>query len=152
MRTTSSARSASSTRRSTSSRRRHCATRSASSTRGNAQGELYLTDTIAHIAAAGGGAGRLADDAAETIGINNRVELEVAAVLRDRINEEHMLNGVTIVDPATTWIDASVELEPDVVLHPFTVLRGTTTVAAGAPRSAPYAVAVDTVIGERVSI
>ena len=72
-------------------------------------------------------------------------------MLRDRINEAHMLNGVTIVDPATTWIDASVELEPDVVVHPFTVLRGTTTVAAGA-EIGPHAVAVDAVIGERVSI
>ena len=119
----------------------------------NAQGELYLTDTIAHIVAAGGGAGAWrADDAVETIGINNRVELaEAAAVLRDRINEAHMLDGVTIVDPATTWIDASVELEPDVVIHPFTVLRGTTTVAAGA-EIGPHAVAVDAVIGERVSI
>ena len=53
-------------------------------------------------------------------------------MLRDRINEAHMLNGVTIVDPATTWIDASVVLEPDVVVHPFTVLRGATSVAAGA--------------------
>jgi bifunctional UDP-N-acetylglucosamine pyrophosphorylase / glucosamine-1-phosphate N-acetyltransferase len=119
----------------------------------NAQGELYLTDTIAHIVAAGGDAGAWrANDTAEAIGINNRVELaEAAAVLRDRINEAHMLNGVTIVDPATTWIDASVELEPDVVVHPFTVLRGTTTVAAGA-EIGPHAVAVDTVIGERVVI
>jgi len=119
----------------------------------NAQGELYLTDTIAHIVAAGGivGAWR-ADDPTETIGINNRVELaEAAAVLRDRINEAHMLNGVTIVDPATTWIDAAVQLEPDVVIHPFTVLRGATTVAAGA-EIGPHAVAVDSVIGERVSI
>ena len=119
----------------------------------NAQGELYLTDTIAHIVAAGGSAGTWrADDAAETIGINNRVELaEAAAVLRDRINETHMLNGVTIVDPATTWIDALVQLEPDVVVHPFTVLRGTTTVAAG-EEIGPHAVAVDAVIGERVLI
>ncbi|HJV29372.1 MAG TPA: NTP transferase domain-containing protein, partial [Gaiellaceae bacterium] len=79
----------------------------------NAQGELYLTDTIAHIVAAGGRAEAWrADDASETIGINNRAELaEAAAALRNRINEAHMLNGVTIVDPATTWIDASVELE-----------------------------------------
>ncbi len=119
----------------------------------NAQGELYLTDTIAHIVAAGGTAGAWrADDAVETIGINNRVELaEAAAVLRDRINEAHMVNGVTILDPATTWIDASVELEPDVVIHPFTVLRGATTVASGA-EIGPHAVAVDTVVGERVSI
>ena len=119
----------------------------------NAQGELYLTDTIAHIVSAGGHAEAWrADDASETIGINNRAELaEAAAALRDRINEAHMLNGVTIVDPATTWIDASVELEPDVVLHPFTVLRGSTKVAAGA-EIGPHAVAVDAVIGERVSI
>jgi bifunctional UDP-N-acetylglucosamine pyrophosphorylase / glucosamine-1-phosphate N-acetyltransferase len=119
----------------------------------NAQGELYLTDTIAHIVAAGGHAEAWrADDASETIGINNRAELAKAAgALRDRINEAHMLNGVTIVDPATTWIDASVELEPDVVLHPFTVLRGSTKVAAGA-EIGPHAVAVDAVIGERVSI
>lgn len=119
----------------------------------NAQGELYLTDTIAQIVAAGGKAGAWrADDATETIGINNRVELAAAAaVLRDRINDAHMVNGVTIVDPATTWIDASVELEPDVVIHPFTVLRGATTIAAGA-EIGPHAVAVDAVIGERVSI
>ena len=119
----------------------------------NAQGELYLTDTIAHIVAAGGSAGACrADDPVDTIGINNRVELaEAAAVLRDRINDAHMLNGVTIVDPATTWIDASVQVEPDVIVHPFTVLRGATTVATGA-EIGPHAVAVDAVIGERVSI
>src|SRR5918995_4142916 len=67
----------------------------------NAQGELYLTDTISHIVAAGGSAGAWrAADATETIGINNRVELaDAAAGLRDRINEAHMVNGVTIVDP-----------------------------------------------------
>jgi bifunctional UDP-N-acetylglucosamine pyrophosphorylase/glucosamine-1-phosphate N-acetyltransferase len=119
----------------------------------NAQGELYLTDTIAHIVAAGGRAEALrADDATEAIGINNRAELAAAAaLLRDRINEAHMLNGVTIVDPATTWIDASVQLEPEVVIHPFTVLRGATRVAAGA-EIGPHAVAVDALIGERVSI
>jgi bifunctional UDP-N-acetylglucosamine pyrophosphorylase/glucosamine-1-phosphate N-acetyltransferase len=119
----------------------------------NAQGELYLTDTIAHIVAAGGRADAWrAEDAAETIGINNRAELaEAAALLRDRINEAHMLAGVTIVDPATTWIDASVELEPDVVIHPFTVLRGATSVASGT-EIGPHVVAVDARIGERVSI
>jgi bifunctional UDP-N-acetylglucosamine pyrophosphorylase/glucosamine-1-phosphate N-acetyltransferase len=119
----------------------------------NAQGELYLTDTVAHIVAAGGRADAWrAEDPTETIGINNRAELaEAAAVLRDRINEAHMLNGVTIVDPATTWIDAAVELEPDVVIHPFTVLRGATRVSSGA-EIGPHAVAVDAVVGERVSI
>jgi bifunctional UDP-N-acetylglucosamine pyrophosphorylase/glucosamine-1-phosphate N-acetyltransferase len=119
----------------------------------NAQGELYLTDTIAHIVAAGGRANAWrSPDSVSPIGINNRVELaRAAATLRDRINEAHLLAGVTIVDPQSTWIDGSVELEPDVVVHPFTVLRGRTTVASGA-EIGPHAVIVDAVIGERVSI
>ena len=55
-----------------------------------------------------------------------------AAVLRDRINEAHMLAGVTIVDPATTWIDPTVEIEPDATIQPFAILRGATRVATGA--------------------
>jgi bifunctional UDP-N-acetylglucosamine pyrophosphorylase/glucosamine-1-phosphate N-acetyltransferase len=115
----------------------------------NAQGELYLTDTIARIVAGGGRASAwLCPDELAPLGINTRAELAVAAaVLRDRINEAHMLAGVTIVDPATTWIEAGVELEPDAVVYPFTVLRGTTTVAGGA-QVGPHAVAIDASIGE----
>ena len=114
----------------------------------NAQDELYLTDTIAHIVDAGGrAAAHRSSDPLAPLGINNRVELAVAAAaLRDRINERHMLAGTTIVDPATTWIDAGVELEPDVVIHPFTVLRGSTTVARGA-EIGPHVVAWDSTIG-----
>jgi bifunctional UDP-N-acetylglucosamine pyrophosphorylase/glucosamine-1-phosphate N-acetyltransferase len=119
----------------------------------NVQGELYLTDTIAHIVKGGGQAAAWrCEDALATLGINNRAELALAAAaLRDRINEAHMLSGVTIVDPATTWIDAEVELEPDAVIHPFTVLRGRTKVAAGA-EVGPHAVAIDAEIGERVLV
>jgi bifunctional UDP-N-acetylglucosamine pyrophosphorylase/glucosamine-1-phosphate N-acetyltransferase len=115
----------------------------------NAQGELYLTDTVAHIVAAGGrAAGWPCPDPDSAIGINTRAELAAsAATLRDRINEAHMLAGVTIDDPATTWIDAGVTLETDAVVHPFTVLRGATSVAAGA-EIGPHAVAVDASIGE----
>ena len=61
-------------------------------------------------------------DPREADGVNTRVELAAAAaVLRDRINEEHMLAGVTIVDPETTWIEPDVELEPDVTIHPFAI-------------------------------
>jgi bifunctional UDP-N-acetylglucosamine pyrophosphorylase/glucosamine-1-phosphate N-acetyltransferase len=114
----------------------------------NTQGELLLTDAIARIVAAGGrAAAHSSPDPLAPLGINNRAELAVAAAaLRDRINEEHMLAGVTIVDPATTWIDAGVELEPDVVVHPFTVLRGATSVARGAELG-PHVVAVDAAIG-----
>jgi bifunctional UDP-N-acetylglucosamine pyrophosphorylase/glucosamine-1-phosphate N-acetyltransferase len=114
----------------------------------NAQGEHYLTDTIAHIVAEGGRcAAWVCPDEQATLGINTRAELAIAAaVLRDRINEAHMLEGVTIVDPATTWIDGTVALEPDSTVHPFTVLRGATTVAPGA-EIGPHVVAVDASIG-----
>ncbi|MEX0674870.1 MAG: bifunctional UDP-N-acetylglucosamine diphosphorylase/glucosamine-1-phosphate N-acetyltransferase GlmU [Gaiellaceae bacterium] len=114
----------------------------------NAQGELYLTDAVRGLVEAGEEVAlHLAADSAEIEGVNTRAELAAAAaVLRDRINERHMLAGVTIVDPATTWIDPSVELAPDAVIEPFTVLRGTTRVGAGA-RVGPHAVAVDAVIG-----
>jgi bifunctional UDP-N-acetylglucosamine pyrophosphorylase/glucosamine-1-phosphate N-acetyltransferase len=114
----------------------------------NAQGELYLTDAIARIVEAGGrAAAHCSPDPIEPLGINTRAELAVAAAaLRDRINEQHMLAGVTIVDPATTWIDASVELEPDVVVHPFTVLRGATRVERSA-EIGPHVVASDSVVG-----
>src|SRR5205807_366140 len=71
--------------------------------------------------------------------------------LRARVNREHMLAGVTIVDPETTWIDADVELEPDSVIHPFTVLRGHTRVASGA-EIGPHAVVVDAEVGEGVKV
>jgi bifunctional UDP-N-acetylglucosamine pyrophosphorylase/glucosamine-1-phosphate N-acetyltransferase len=114
----------------------------------NAQGELYLTDTIAHIVAAGGRAAACpCPEPLAAIGINTRSELAAAAaVLRDRINEAHMLAGITIVDPASAWIDTGVTLEADAVVHPFTVLRGRTTVAEGA-EVGPHVVAVDATIG-----
>ena len=62
-----------------------------------------------------------------------------------------MLAGVTIVDPATTWIEPAVVLEPDATIHPFTVLRGQTRVARGA-EVGPHAVAVDAEIGQRVLV
>jgi bifunctional UDP-N-acetylglucosamine pyrophosphorylase / glucosamine-1-phosphate N-acetyltransferase len=115
----------------------------------NAQGELYLTDTVRALAQAGKKvAVYKADDPDAPVGINTRADLAWAgAVLRDRINEQHMLAGVTLVDPQTTWIDPSVELEPDSVVHPFTVLRGGTRVGRGA-EIGPHVVAVDAEIGE----
>jgi bifunctional UDP-N-acetylglucosamine pyrophosphorylase/glucosamine-1-phosphate N-acetyltransferase len=114
----------------------------------NAQGELYLTDAVRGIVEAGLRVGvHVAPDPAETEGVNSRVELaDATAALRDRINREHMLAGVTIVDPPSTWIEPTVTFEPDAVVHPFTVLRGATTVAAGA-EVGPHVVAVDAAIG-----
>ena len=114
----------------------------------NAQGELYLTDTVRDLAAAGERvAVYKAEDPAEAEGVNTRAELAAAAaVLRDRINQEHMLNGATIVDPASTWIEPAVELEPDCTIHPFTLLKGETRVETGA-EVGPHVVAVDSRIG-----
>jgi bifunctional UDP-N-acetylglucosamine pyrophosphorylase/glucosamine-1-phosphate N-acetyltransferase len=119
----------------------------------NAQGELYVTDTIGVLVDAGEGvAGFYTDDSESPIGINTRVELANAtAVLRDRINEAHMLAGATIVDPRTTWIEPDVLLEPDSVVHPFTVLRGRSKVGRAA-EIGPHVVAIDAEIGDQALV
>jgi bifunctional UDP-N-acetylglucosamine pyrophosphorylase / glucosamine-1-phosphate N-acetyltransferase len=116
----------------------------------NAQGELYVTDTLGLLVGDGEVvAVHAAPDAAEVEGINTRAELAAAAAaLRDRINEAHMLAGVTIVDPASTWIDADVEIEPDTTIHPYCVLRGPIRIASGV-NVGPFAyVRPNTVLGE----
>jgi bifunctional UDP-N-acetylglucosamine pyrophosphorylase/glucosamine-1-phosphate N-acetyltransferase len=119
----------------------------------NVQGELYLTDAIEIIVAGGGRvAAHIASDSREADGVNTRAELaSAAAVLRDRINEAHMLAGVTIVDPATTWIEPTVEIEADATIQPFTILRGATRVAAGAEIGA-NTVAIDTHVGSKATV
>jgi bifunctional UDP-N-acetylglucosamine pyrophosphorylase / glucosamine-1-phosphate N-acetyltransferase len=114
----------------------------------NAQGELYLTDAVRLLVEGGEEVGVFkAPDPAEVEGVNTRVELaDAGSFLRARVNKEHMLAGVTIVDPATTWIEPDVQLEADSTIHPFTVLRGKTRVAAGA-QVGPNVVAVDAEIG-----
>jgi bifunctional UDP-N-acetylglucosamine pyrophosphorylase/glucosamine-1-phosphate N-acetyltransferase len=120
----------------------------------NAQGELYVTDTLGLLVSDGEPcAVHVAPDPFEVEGVNTRAELAtVGAALRDRVNEGHMLAGVTIVDPASTWIDADVEIEPDATIHPFTVIRGAVRIAAGA-EIGPFAyIRPHTVVGERAKI
>jgi bifunctional UDP-N-acetylglucosamine pyrophosphorylase/glucosamine-1-phosphate N-acetyltransferase len=119
----------------------------------NVQGELYLTDAIAIIVDGGGKvAAHVAADSREADGVNTRAELaQAAGVLRDRINDAHMLAGVTIVDPKTTWIDPTVEIEADVTIQPFTLLRGATRIASGAEIGA-NTVAIDAHIGSHATI
>ena len=114
----------------------------------NAQGELYVTDTLGFLVADGDPvAVHVAPDPFEVEGVNTRAEFAAAAAgLRDRVNERHMLAGVTIVDPATTWIEPEVEIENDVTIHPFVYLRGATRVASGAEIHA-NTVVVDAGIG-----
>ncbi|WP_225755351.1 bifunctional UDP-N-acetylglucosamine diphosphorylase/glucosamine-1-phosphate N-acetyltransferase GlmU [Actinotalea sp. Marseille-Q4924] len=102
--------------------------------RDNAQGEVYLTDVLA-IARADGGAVRAVrvDDPWLVEGANDRAQMSVLrAEMNRRIVHEWMVSGVTVVDPATTWIDVEVELEPDVTVLPGTQLLGSTTVARDA--------------------
>ncbi len=98
---------------------------------GNAAGERYLTDVLGLLRAEGLPVGAaLAADPVEVLGVNDRAQLAAAgALLRDRIVLRWMREGVTVVDPRTTWIDAEVVLEPDVVVHPNTQLHGCTTLA-----------------------
>jgi bifunctional UDP-N-acetylglucosamine pyrophosphorylase/glucosamine-1-phosphate N-acetyltransferase len=119
----------------------------------NAQGEYYLTDAIGVLRDAGHKVIALEmEDAAEAIMVNDRVQLAAAEVeLRDRINRIWMLGGVTMVDPATTYIDATAELEPDVRILPGTILEGRTIVGAGSVLG-PDVHLADVVVGEQVRI
>jgi len=97
------------------------------------KGEYYLTDTV-ELASNDGlpvQATRM-DDVEETIGINTRVHLaEVETAMRHRINEQHMVNGVTMIDPASTYIEASVRIGRDTVIMPNTYLHGKTEIGEG---------------------
>ncbi|CUU58755.1 bifunctional UDP-N-acetylglucosamine pyrophosphorylase / Glucosamine-1-phosphate N-acetyltransferase [Parafrankia irregularis] len=114
----------------------------------NAQGEEYLTDVVGLLVADSQPvAAHVLADAAEAAGVNDRRQLgEAGVALRDRIVNAAMLAGTTIVDPASTWIDADVRLEPDTTLWPNTRLRGATRVAAGA-EIGPDCTLIDTVVG-----
>ncbi|WP_344101821.1 bifunctional UDP-N-acetylglucosamine diphosphorylase/glucosamine-1-phosphate N-acetyltransferase GlmU [Myceligenerans crystallogenes] len=106
----------------------------ASLDRANAQGEVYLTDVIAFARKEGLGVRALiTDDSMSVEGVNDRVQLAaLGAEMNRRTLEAWMREGVTIVDPATTWIDADVELAPDVTILPGTQLHGATRIAEGA--------------------
>ncbi|MEU8588316.1 bifunctional UDP-N-acetylglucosamine diphosphorylase/glucosamine-1-phosphate N-acetyltransferase GlmU [Streptomyces sp. NPDC048664] len=100
----------------------------------NSQGEEYLTDVLGILRAAGHRVGAsVAADHQEIAGINNRVQLSQARrVLNDRLLTDAMLAGVTVVDPASTWVDVTVTFERDAVVLPGTQLLGSTHVGEGA--------------------
>jgi bifunctional UDP-N-acetylglucosamine pyrophosphorylase / glucosamine-1-phosphate N-acetyltransferase len=99
----------------------------------NVQGEIYLTDAIEVLHQAGYGVvSMVVDDPMEAAGVNDRAQLAVAeAELRDRTNERWMRRGVTMLDPERTYIEASVQIAPDVTLFPGTLLQGSTVVEQG---------------------
>ncbi|MGZ7445714.1 bifunctional UDP-N-acetylglucosamine diphosphorylase/glucosamine-1-phosphate N-acetyltransferase GlmU [Paenibacillus sp. TH7-28] len=99
-------------------------------TNDNAQQEYYLTDVIGILVQAGEIVeGYAAQDHRESIGVNDRVALaEAEAVMRERIVRQHMLGGVTVIDPASTYIGADVTIGSDTVIYPGTVLLGRTVI------------------------
>ena len=115
----------------------------------NAQGEMYLTDAIGVLAEAGHPVYPLVADAIEIGGVNDRAQLGgVSEHLAARIAQSHMRNGVTIVQPSSTVIDAGVVIEPDVTIHASTTLQGATTIAGGAIVG-PNTHLIDATIGAR---
>ncbi len=118
----------------------------------NEQGELYLTDVVAHAHEAGTVVRPVVADADEVHGVNDRVQLaDVARLLRARHAEALMTDGVTILDPAATWIDVTVAVGRDAVILPGTLLEGTTTVGEGATVG-PHSHLVDTSVGAGATV
>ena len=119
----------------------------------NAQGEKYLTDAAARILSSGGAVEAVAtDDPWVIAGVNDRAQLaEAGRELNARIVREHQRAGVSVQDPATTWIDAGVSIEPDVEILPGTFLHGATSIATGAVVG-PDTTLVDCEVGEGARI
>ena len=113
----------------------------------NAQGEEYLTDVVGILVGDGREVGAyVAPDVTETLGCNDRLELSThGRLLNDRTLAGLMRSGVTVVDPATTWVDVSVIVEPDATLLPGVQLHGATQVHAGATVG-PDSTLTDTVV------
>ncbi|MFE6053435.1 bifunctional UDP-N-acetylglucosamine diphosphorylase/glucosamine-1-phosphate N-acetyltransferase GlmU [Kitasatospora sp. NPDC056446] len=114
----------------------------------NSQGEEYLTDTLEILRTAGHRVGAVvAEDHRDILGINDRVQLAQARrLLNDRLLEQAMRAGVTVVDPATTWLDVQVTFEPDAVVLPNTQLQGATHLAEGC-EVGPNTTLKDTLVG-----
>jgi bifunctional UDP-N-acetylglucosamine pyrophosphorylase/glucosamine-1-phosphate N-acetyltransferase len=114
----------------------------------NSQGEEYLTDVISILKGEGKKVSTyLASDFVEILGINDRAQLaDVASLIRDRINDSLMRSGVSIVDPASVWIDLDVEIESDVRIEPGVAIRGNSKVATGAVIG-PRSTLIDTQVG-----
>ncbi|MCK4508648.1 MAG: bifunctional UDP-N-acetylglucosamine diphosphorylase/glucosamine-1-phosphate N-acetyltransferase GlmU [Desulfuromonadales bacterium] len=119
----------------------------------NAQGEYYLTDIVAAARQAGQRVeALLVENAEEAMGINDRVQLAQAGeIMRQRINETHQRAGVTLIDPATAYIDPEVAIGADTLIHPGVHLRGKTTIGSGCEIE-PGVIVTDCTIGDGVHL
>jgi bifunctional UDP-N-acetylglucosamine pyrophosphorylase / glucosamine-1-phosphate N-acetyltransferase len=115
----------------------------------NAQGQEYLTDVVDILRRDGHRVGTMvAADAGEIAGVNDRVQLaQVRRALNDRILSDWMRAGVTVIDPASTWIDVTVTIGQDAEIGPQTQLEGTTAIGPGATIG-PGCLLTDTTVGE----
>lgn len=110
-------------------------------------GELYLTDLVSIAASEGAVVASAACDETEVLGINDRVQLAQAdRLMRERINTRHMLNGVTLIDPATTYIETSVTIGADTIVYPNTHVHGRTAIGRDCAIG-PNTIIHDAVIG-----
>jgi len=118
----------------------------------NSQGEFYLTDVVALFHDEGATVAAYRTKESEVRGVNSRSQLAVAsASVRHRECERLMDEGVTIIDPATTYIDATAVIEPDAVIHPFTFIEGQTVIRSGA-EIGPQVRVVDSEIEEGAKV
>jgi bifunctional UDP-N-acetylglucosamine pyrophosphorylase/glucosamine-1-phosphate N-acetyltransferase len=98
----------------------------------NAQREFYLTDAVRLLVDAGDTVVAVRGGADEALGANTRAEFaEASAIMRERILDDLMASGVTVVDPGSTWVDAGVRIGAETTLLPGTILQGSTTVGEG---------------------
>jgi bifunctional UDP-N-acetylglucosamine pyrophosphorylase / glucosamine-1-phosphate N-acetyltransferase len=120
---------------------------------GNVQGEYYLPDLVRIYRRDGLRVETVVlDDPREIMGVNSRKELaDVTAILRDRKNDELMAAGVTIIDPATTWVESDVIIGPDTVLHPGVYLEGQTRIGSGCEIHSGVRI-IDSTVGDGVTI
>ncbi|HET9918921.1 MAG TPA: bifunctional UDP-N-acetylglucosamine diphosphorylase/glucosamine-1-phosphate N-acetyltransferase GlmU, partial [Ktedonobacteraceae bacterium] len=118
----------------------------------NAAGEYYLTDLIAYASAQGCEIATVNGPLDETMGINDRVQLTAAEqLLRRRVLEHHMYAGVTIIDPATTYIGAEVSIGQDTIILPGTMITGKTSIGSQCSIG-PYSTIDSSTIGDRCII
>ncbi|MGH8959932.1 MAG: bifunctional UDP-N-acetylglucosamine diphosphorylase/glucosamine-1-phosphate N-acetyltransferase GlmU [Jatrophihabitantaceae bacterium] len=118
----------------------------------NVQGEEYLPDVVGIFVADGRRVGAVTAPAAETAGVNDRAQLAAAhRSYNTRLLDAHMRAGVTVVDPASTWVDATVTIDADATLLPSVDLHGTTHIGSGAVVG-PQVSLTDTSVGPRAQL
>lgn len=102
-------------------------------TNNNMQKEYYLTDTVEILLAQGHKVDATpVTEIEDILGVNSREQLaELTAIMKDRINRKHMINGVTLIDPNNTYIDASVQIKQDTIIEPGCIIQGTTQIGEG---------------------